>query len=68
MAVHFVGFRKDQEYFQAVMVWGKPDFIHLVFDYRSRGDMDFDNDTIVIAQKSPIVPTGPYSDQDHERF
>lgn len=49
MAVHFVGFRGD-EYVSAVRVWGKPDFIHLGWDRRSRREIDPKNDTIVFAR------------------
>ncbi len=33
MAVHFIGFRGD-EYGRASLVWGLPDFIHLINDTR----------------------------------
>lgn len=48
-AVHFVGFRGD-EYLSAVRVWGRPDFIHMGWDRRSRRDIDFGSDTIVFAR------------------
>ena len=37
-AVHFVGFR-GQEYHSAVRVWGKPDFIHPVWDRWAQQDI-----------------------------
>ena len=46
--VHFVGFRDDR-YLNAVMVWGKPDFIHRRCYLRARREIDFDVDTIVFA-------------------
>ncbi len=49
MAVHFIGFRGN-EYTSAVRVWGKPDFIHMGWDRRSRREIDFDADTIVFAR------------------
>lgn len=48
-AVHFVWFR-GEEYTRACRVWGKPDFIHMGWDRRSRRDIDFDSDTIVFAR------------------
>lgn len=48
MAVHFVGFR-GEEYLSAVRVWGFPDFIHRVWDRRSRREIS-DCDTIVFAK------------------
>ncbi len=50
-AVHFVGFR-GEEYLSAVRVWGKPGFIHMGWDRRSRRDIDPEKDTIVFAKGS----------------
>jgi len=33
-AIHFVGF-KDDRYWNAVKVWGKPDFVHRFWDHRA---------------------------------
>ena len=54
MAVHFVGFRDDR-YWNAVRVWGEPDFIHRGWDLRARREIA-DSDTVVFA-------TGP-ADQE----
>jgi len=35
MAIHFVGFRNDR-YWNAVRIWGFPDFIHPRWDVRAR--------------------------------
>ena len=48
--VHFIGFRGD-EFNSAVKIWGKPDFIHPVNDYRANVDIDWDNDIIIFAGK-----------------
>lgn len=37
-AVHFVGFRDDR-YWNAVRIWGQPDFIHETWDNYARDDM-----------------------------
>ncbi len=37
-AVHFVGFRDDR-YWNAVRIWGEPDFIHETWDSYARDDM-----------------------------
>jgi len=33
--IHFIGF-KDDRYWNAVKVWGKPDFYHRYWDYRAQ--------------------------------
>lgn len=51
-ALHFVGFRGD-EYNRAVLVFGKPDFYHRVFDGRVRhGGEVADGDTVLFANGS----------------
>ena len=50
MAVHFVGFRENDEYLHAVMVFGKPDFIHLIHDRRMYREVSPD-DTIVFGSR-----------------
>ena len=46
-AIHFVGFRDDR-YWSAVKVWGKPDFIHRRWDKRAQREI-LESDTIVFA-------------------
>ena len=65
MAIHFVGFRTDAEYLAAVRAFGKPDFIHRYHDRRMYGDIDMDNDMIVLGTKGREKPC-KFSDQDHE--
>lgn len=50
MAVHFVGFRGNDEYLHAVMVFGKPDYIHIIHDRRMYREIAPD-DTIVLGSK-----------------
>lgn len=57
-ALHFVGFRGD-EYTTAVRLFGKPDFIHRVWDIRAKSGGDtHPSDTFVFAkgdERSPVV-------------
>jgi|TARA_R100000455_G_C6250706_1_gene107421 hypothetical protein len=63
--VHFIGVTQKQS-LQATLVWGFPDFIHRWHDWRSHGDIDWDNDIVVFGDKGKLTPS-KYSDQDHER-
>ena len=63
--VHFIGFRTDQEYWSAVKVWGKPDFIHQAHDKRAYGDIDKENDVVILGSKGRDDPHWR-SWQDHE--
>jgi len=66
--LHFVGFRDDREYWSAVGIWGKPDFIHLHHDYRMYGDVDKTKDTIVFGSKASPSYICAYSWQDCEQW
>lgn len=46
--VHFVGFRDDR-YWNAVRIWGEPDFIHLSWD-RYAADEVAPEDIVVFAR------------------
>jgi cation diffusion facilitator CzcD-associated flavoprotein CzcO len=46
-AIHFVGFRDDR-YWNAVKVWGRPSFIHRGWDTRARREIA-EVDTVVFA-------------------
>lgn len=63
--VHFVGFRTDHEFFAAVRVWGRPDFIHMIHDNRMYGDVA-PTDTIIFGSKADPAIISVYSWQDHE--
>jgi hypothetical protein len=57
-ALHFVGFRDDR-YWAAVRVWGRPSYIHMGWDQRARREIA-DGDTVVFAN-------GPADQQPAER-
>lgn len=46
MAVHFVNFRDEDRFQNAMRVFGEPDFVHLRWDARARfgGEFDTEND------------------------
>jgi hypothetical protein len=46
-AVHFVGFR-GEEYWSAIRVWGRPDFMHRGWDLRARREIAPD-DIVIFA-------------------
>ena len=62
--VHFVGFRTDREFWAAVKVFGRPDFIHLINDHRSEGDIA-DDDLVIFGSKG-TEEKSQFSWQDHE--
>jgi len=62
--VHFVGFRGD-EFWSAVKVWGRPDFVHKWHDARMWGDIDADNDTVVFANGQDPDNPSQWTWQDH---
>lgn len=45
--VHFIGFRDDR-YWNAVRIWGKPDYVHRWLDLRANRDFA-PGDTVVFA-------------------
>ena len=58
-ALHFVGFRDNNQYRRAVDLFGKPDFIHRHWDARAKfGGDTHPADTFVFAkwdENAPIV-------------
>lgn len=54
ICVHFIGFR-GEEYWSAVKVWGKPDFVHLKATWSCLGEIDAD-DIVVFGPKAFDVP------------
>ena len=65
MTTHFIGVT-DKQTLQATLVWGVPDLTHRWHDWRSHGDIDWVNDTVVFGDKGSETPC-KYSDQDHAR-
>ena len=63
--IHFIGFR-NEEYWSAVKIWGKPDFVHLTHDRRLYGDVDAERDTLVFGPKADPDYVCPFSWQDHQ--
>lgn len=61
--IHFVGFRHDREYLSAVMVWGKPDFIHRVHDQRMRREIA-PEDVVVHGSRSRADVVSQYNGDD----
>lgn len=56
MALHFVGFRDDR-YWNAVRVFGLPDFYHMAWDRRAQREIA-EGDTVVFAKgpaDQPVV-------------
>lgn len=58
-AVHFIGFR-GEEYWSAVRIWGKPDFIHESHDPRSYQDRA-SGDVVVFGPKAAPDYIVPYN-------
>lgn len=48
MITHFIGF-KDDRYWNAVRVFGRPNYFHAGWDLRSRGEIA-DGDLVVFAE------------------
>ena len=64
--VHFIGVT-DAQLVSAERTWGRADFTHRWHDWRSHGDIDWDNDIVVFGQKAKRQPN-QYSWQDHELY
>ena len=61
-AVHFVAFL-GEEYWSAVKVWGRPDFIHRRWDLRARREIA-DEDILVFARGTADDPPSAKSGDD----
>jgi hypothetical protein len=61
-ATHFVGFRDGDRFHNAVRVFGRPDFVHFVWDQRAQREVA-DYDTVVFA-KYDDKPPSPYNYDD----
>lgn len=63
-ALHFVSF-KDDRYNNAVKVFGKPDFIHRVWDRRAQREIA-EGDVIVFAKGDESQAFGPNGNDINE--
>lgn len=67
MTTHFVGFR-GEEYWNAVRVWGRPDFIHRRWDLRAQRDIG-PGETVVFARGDDSqTPSTMSGDDIDERY
>jgi len=64
--LHFVGFRDDR-WFNAVKVFGRPDFIHRRWDYRAVCEVA-DGDVVVFADGNEFSPVDPFAFDDSANF
>lgn len=60
--LHFVGFRRE-EYWSAVRVFGRPDFIHPAWDQRARREIA-QGDTIIFATGDEAQPVADHNATD----
>ena len=60
--LHFVGFRNDR-YWNAVRVWGLPDFYHIGWDLRAKRDIAPD-DIVIFAKGDEGQEPSRYSYPD----
>ena len=64
MAVHVFGMTEDQVQ-RVSRVWNV-DFVHRWHDHRSHGDVDWDTDTLIFADRTSEDRVSEWSWQDHE--
>jgi hypothetical protein len=53
-AVHFIGFKPGaQDWWNALKIWGRPDFVHRKWDERAAfgGEIDWNEDILIFAGK-----------------
>ena len=65
-AVHFVGFRDDR-FWNAVRVFGQPDFVHQGWDRRAQREI-MEGDTIVFANGNSTQPVRQFNFDDSAHF
>lgn len=61
-ATHFVGF-KDERFWNAVKVFGRPDFIHRFWDFRATVEV-VPGDRVIFAVKDEHQPINEYTFDD----
>ena len=64
MAIHFVNFRDDTEYQNAIKVWSVPDFVHKVHDKRMYQEIDTENDIVIFSKYAKLKHNSNYSYDD----
>lgn len=64
--VHFVGFR-DERWWNAVKVFGRPDFIHRYWDARAVCEV-MEGDVVVFADGNETQPVFKYTYDDSAHF
>lgn len=67
ICLHFVGFRRDQRYQNALVVFGPPDFIHPGWDLRAQREIA-DGDTVVFARGPADQPPRRMNYNDPEEW
>lgn len=65
--LHFVGFRDDR-YWNAIKVFGQPDFVHQRWDWRTLQEYDPETDTIIFATGDETWRLARYSYDDSSFF
>ena len=67
-ALHFVGFRSIDQIERAARIFGRPDFLHYVWDIRAaRGGDHCEDDTYVFARGCADDPPSPWAYDDSAR-
>lgn len=64
-ALHFIGFRDDR-YWNAVRIWGEPDFIHETWDMYARDEIA-PNDLVIFAMGEWHRPPRSFSSR-HAKY
>jgi hypothetical protein len=66
MALHFVGF-KDDRYWNAVRIWGAPDFLHRNYDRRAWQEI-VEGDVAVFAEGRTPIRDQSWDDSQQDIF
>ena len=68
--VHFVNWTNPEQYWNAVRIWGKPDFVHRYWDSRVKGGEYHPNDTLIFFTGTESdTPRDPaFNDSEHTQW
>lgn len=66
-AVHFIGFR-GEEFWSAVRIWGFPDVVHRVWDYRAQAEIVPGDVAVFTGKYHPDRTPSEFSFNDSEVF